>query len=62
METKIGLKITTLILQYGLSKTKGGILLSTSNINSECRREEICKSSIDLLLNNAILDNNVSKC
>ena len=61
METRVGVKITILILQDGLSNAKGRFLENTHNANSEHRREETYKSSINSLLNNHILGNNVKK-
>ena len=52
VETRIGLKVLTLILQDGLSNAKGGLLSSTSSVRSESRRENMFKSSIDELFNN----------
>ena len=61
METRVGIKLTALILQNGLINAKGGLLESTTNANDEDRREEICKSCIKLLFNITILDKNVNK-
>jgi len=61
IETRVGIKVISIILQDSFSNMKEELLESTSNINSEHRREEIYKSSINLLLNNHVLGNNINK-
>ena len=61
METRLGLKVLTLILQDGLSNAKGSLLPSTINVRSENKREEICKKKIEDMINNSILGSDCKK-
>jgi len=61
METRIGIKILCLILQDGLSNAKGGLLVGTSNVRSEQKREEIYKKRIENLINTSIIGNEINK-
>ena len=61
METRVSVKVMTLMLQDGLINAKGSLLENTNNVNSHHIREEIHKSSINVLLNNHILGNDINK-
>ena len=61
METRVGLKIMSLILQDGLSNAKGSLLPSTQNIRSEYQREQIYNKHIEGLFNTTILGNMINK-
>ena len=61
MATRIGLKIISLILQDGLSNAKGGLLQSTSGINNRYKKEDLHKSSLNVLMKKTILGNDTNK-
>ena len=61
VETRIVLKVLTLILQDGLSNARGGLLSSTHGVRSQSRRGNMFKISIDELFNIEILGDSVNK-
>ena len=60
METRVGIKILTLILQDGLSNAKWALLSCTSSANGETAKEIVFKKNDDLF-NYKILGDNVNK-
>ena len=61
METRVGLKIVTLILQDGLRNAKDSLLPYTQHVRSEYQIEQIYKKSIEGLFNTKILGNTINK-
>jgi len=61
METRIRIKIFTLMLQDGLSNAKAGLISATNNIRSEQKKEKIFKTLIENVLNTQIIGNNINK-
>ena len=55
LETRIGLKLLTLMCKEGLTNTKGKILNVIQSIGSENKREKFYRENIENLFNNSII-------
>ena len=60
-ETRLGVKVLTLILQDGLNNAKGSLLPSTINVRSEIKREDVCRKKMEGAINNSILGSDYKK-
>ena len=61
MDTRVGLKILTVILQDGLSNRQGRMLERVNDINSEYQRKEVCCEGMNNVINTKVLGNNDNK-
>ena len=55
LETRIGLKLLTLMCKEGLTNAKGRILNVIQSIGSENKREKFYRENIENLFNNSII-------